>query len=386
MRIYWFWPYIHADQLVVPASVPRPGDELVVHALRGRIEPDDAAGMPITVAADLAPPGDQRERSPAWFANRATTYVQRVLARRRALKREPFDVCHVVFANYFTDGVDFRLLARRAALVWEVHDVVPHESRLPASIERRVLTYFYNAPGAIVVRHEYVRDELIDRFAVAPERITVVPWTVPQVAPPPRTAPRERRTALMFGTLRRNKGVSILLEALAGLADLDMQMVFAGRGFPDVEAEIRAAAERDPRIRFEAGYVSAERKDQLYREADLVVLPYTAFASASAVLCDAYAYNVPVVATDVGGLGMSVTTDGTGWVIPPGNVYALEGALRAAFTDRATWQRAAGAAGRAAVERSPASVGKQLRFLYEQVVESASEAGRDTGGNGRRFG
>ncbi|HVJ97090.1 MAG TPA: glycosyltransferase family 4 protein, partial [Acidimicrobiia bacterium] len=273
MRIYWFWPYIHADQLVVPASVPRPGDELVVHALRGRVDRDASAGVPITVQADLAPPGDQRERSPAWFANRATTYLQRVFARRRALERGHFDICHVVFANYFTDGIDFRLLARRAALVWEVHDVVPHESRLPEGVERRVLDFFYKAPGAIVVRHEYVRDELVDKFNVARDRITVVPWTVPEVAPPPRTAPHDRRTVLMFGTLRRNKGVSILLEALERLPDLDLNMVFAGRGFPDVEAEIHAAAERDPRIRFESGYVSAERKDQLYREADLVVLP-----------------------------------------------------------------------------------------------------------------
>lgn len=373
MRIYWFWPYIHADQLVVPASVPRPGDELVVHALRDRLDPVESDTLPITVAADLAPPGDQRERSPAWFANRATTYVQRVLARRRALRHGHFDVCHIVFANYFTDGIDFRLLARRAALVWEVHDVVPHESRLPAAVERRVLAFFYNAPGAIIVRHEYVRDKLVERFAVARDRITVVPWTVPEVASVARAAPHERRTVLMFGTLRRNKGVSVLLEALARLPDLDVNMVFAGRGFPDIEAEIHAAAERDPRIRFEAGYVTAERKDQLYREADLVVLPYTAFASASAVLCDAYAYHLPVVATDVGSLGISVTADETGWVIPPGDAAALASALRDALTDGAAWQRAARAAAEAAAQRSPALIGEQLRALYAGLVERSAE-------------
>ncbi len=369
MRIYWFWPYVHADQLVLPAAVPRPGDELVLHTIRDRIAASEVAGLPLELAATLAPVSDSPERTLRWALSRAGTYVQRVAERRRALRDGRFDICHVIFSNYFVDGVDFRRIARRTALVFEVHDVVPHESRVPKRVERAFLSFLYGAPGKLLVRHEVVRDGLVERFGVDARRITIVPWHVPVVAGLDRAAPGEHPTVLFFGTLRRNKGVTQLLRAIEQLADVEhASFVFAGRGFPDVEQEIRAAACKDARIRFEQGYVTAARKHELYSSADIVVLPYTEFPSASAVMCDAYAYHLPIVATDVGGLGASVRADGTGWVVPPSDAGALAGAIRTAIDDRPAWRHAADNAGRRAAERTPARIGATLRALYDDAV------------------
>jgi glycosyltransferase involved in cell wall biosynthesis len=367
VRIYWFWPYVHADQLVLPAAVPRPGDHLVLHTMRNRITASEVAGLPIELAATLAAPSDAPERSPAWMASRAATYVQRVVQRRAALRNGKFDVCHIVFSNYFIDGLDFRSIARRTRLVFEVHDVVPHQTRVPQPVERRLLSLLYSAPGRIVVRHDVVRDGLVRNFGVDADRITVVPWHVPVVSPIARDAPSESPTVLFFGTLRRNKGVAELLRAIEKLADVQgASFVFAGRGFPDVEDLIRDAAGRDARITFEHGYVSANRKHELYSAADIVVLPYTEFSSASAVLCDAYAYHVPVVATDVGGLGASVRSDQTGWVVPPSDADALATVLGTALGDLPAWQRASRSAGRVAAERTPQRIAAVMRALYDE--------------------
>jgi glycosyltransferase involved in cell wall biosynthesis len=370
VRIYWFWPYVHADQLMLPAAVPRPGDHLVLHTMRNRIAASDVAGLPIELAATLAAPSDTRERSPSWMASRATTYVQRVMQRHRALRVGKFDVCHVVFSNYFIDGLDFRRIARRMPLVFEVHDVVPHQTRVPARIERGLLSLLYGAPGRIIVRHEVVRDGLVREFGVDAGRVTVVPWHVPVVPSIARNAPNASPMVLFFGTLRRNKGVAELLRSIEKLADLQTaSFVFAGRGFPDVEELIRDAARGDSRITFEQGYVSASRKHELYSAADIIVLPYTEFPSASAVLCDAYAYRVPVVATDVGGLGASVRSDGTGWVVPPSDAEALATALAAALGDAPAWGRASENAGRIAAERTPQRIAALLRALYDEASE-----------------
>jgi glycosyltransferase involved in cell wall biosynthesis len=184
-----------------------------------------------------------------------------------------------------------------------------------------------------------------------------------------RDTPHDHPTVLFFGTLRRNKGVPELLRAIEQLADLETaSFVFAGRGFLDVEQQVRDAAANDARIRFEHGYVPASRKHELYSAADLVVLPYTDFPSASAVMCDAYAYHLPIVATDVGGLGASVRADRTGWVVPASNVDALADAIRAAIGDRPAWRRAADNARRMAAERTPERIGAILRALYEDAV------------------
>lgn len=369
MRIYWFWPYVHADQLVLPAAVPRPGDHLLLHTMRDRIEPAAMATLPIELAPTLATPTDRPENSARWALSRASTYVRRVAQRRSILRNGNFDICHVVFSNYFVDGIDFRALARRAALVWEVHDVVPHESRLPRRVEDRFLSFLYRAPGTIVARHALVAEGLVERFGVERDRVVVVPWHVPVVPGIDRSAVTEPRTVLFFGTMRRNKGVDVLLRSIRDLGTREsLKFVFAGRGFPDVEEQIRAAACDDPRIDFEPGYVTPVRKHQLYSAADLVVLPYTEFASASAVLCDAYAYHLPVVVTDVGALGASVRSDRTGWVVPPGDSVALATAIAAAVSDADAWRAASDHARRAASERTPQQVAATLRALYDDVT------------------
>jgi glycosyltransferase involved in cell wall biosynthesis len=367
VRIYWYWPYIHTEELELPLAVPRAGDELVLHTLRDRVDPAVVAGSRVQVSATLAAPADKREHSVAWAADRLTTYTRRVAQRRRALRDGRFDVCHVVFTNYFSDGVDLRRIARRTPIVFEVHDVVPHQSRVPTAVERALLSFLYRGPGHIVARHEYVRDELVTRFHIDPERITIVPMDVPSVACAGSEQRHDRPKVLFFGTLRRNKGVSVLLRAIDELRALsDIDFVFAGRGFAEIEHEVRAAAARDARIRFENGYISSARKHELFAGADLVVLPYTDFASMSGVLCDAYAYHRPVVATDVGGLGASVRGDETGWVIAPSDVAALAAAIEAAITDDTAWRIARQHAAQVAQARSAEHVGAALRALYDR--------------------
>jgi glycosyltransferase involved in cell wall biosynthesis len=368
MRIYWFWPYVHPEQLAVPAAVPRVGDHLVLHTMRDRVPADAVRDLPFELRAELATPADVREHSPRWIASRVRTYGSRVAQRRSTLRAEEFDICHVVFANYFTDGIDFRGIARRTNLVFEVHDVVPHQSRTPRTIERMLLSLLYRAPGTIIVRHDIVRARLEEEFRISADRIAVIPWHVPEIGERSKP-PSDRFTVLFFGTLRRNKGVAVLLRAITLLRDLaDVRFVFAGRGFPDVERQIHRAAASDERIRFENAYIPMDRKHVLYSAADLVALPYTEFASSSAVLSDAYAYRVPVIATDVGALGPSVRSEGTGFVIPPGDAEALAVAIRTAVADCNARERARRSEAEVAASRTPERIGTALRGLYDRIA------------------
>ena len=56
----------------------------------------------------------------------------------------------------------------------------------------------------------------------------------------------------------------------------------------------------------------------MFSRASWVLLPYVSFHSQSGVLADAYTYRVPLVVTDVGAIGPTVRSDGTGFVVPPG--------------------------------------------------------------------
>jgi glycosyltransferase involved in cell wall biosynthesis len=257
-----------------------------------------------------------------------------------------------------------------------VHDVVPHNARVPAAVEHALLAREYRHGGTLLVHHASVGRRLTDEFDVDPGRIVVVPLQIP---PPeirrPEHPPARRegtKTVLFFGAFRRNKGIDVLLEAIRRLrGESDARFVFAGRGFPDVEQQVAEAAARDPRIDAEIGYATAARKSELHATADLMVLPYTSFASQSAVLQDAYAHRLPVVVSDVGALGETIREDRTGWVVPPADAAALAAGLLGALSDAAGLRAAAEAADAIARARTPLLTGRRWRAVYEQAVATA---------------
>jgi glycosyltransferase involved in cell wall biosynthesis len=364
--VYWYWPYLRREELVLADGLVQPGDRLLVETTPRPTDPIVATG-PYEVRATLPAVEEVDERTVRWALSRAGTYVGRARARRRTVAHGGFDVAHVVYLNPFTDAFDLRGLAKRVPLVCSVHDVVPHQSRVPAPVERRLLRAQYGHARMIVVHHDAVRRRLLAEFPVEPDRVVVVPW--PIAAEP--VAPRAEGpvTVLFFGTFRRNKGVDLLLTAIERLrGETDARFVFAGRGFADVEAEVTAAAAKDDRITVELGYATADRKRELYAAADLVVLPYTTFASQSAVLLDAYAHRVPLLVSDVGAIGETVRTDRSGWVVEPGDIDALTSTLLRAIRDEGG-RTAAGAAMQVTAEAcSPARVGAQLRAVYENAI------------------
>jgi glycosyltransferase involved in cell wall biosynthesis len=106
----------------------------------------------------------------------------------------------------------------------------------------------------------------------------------------------------------------------------------------------------------------------LFGQASVVVLPYTAFASQSGVLHDAYAQGRPVIVTDVGALGETVREDGTGLVVPAGDAAALTEAIEQLLSDPPRLGRYAEQARAVRETRSPERIGPLLRLAYESAA------------------
>lgn len=180
-----------------------------------------------------------------------------------------------------------------------------------------------------------------------------------------------RPYVLFLARLHPKKGLELLLEAFAGLADgdrADWRLVVAGDGDPAYVLALRQRAERldrDGRTLFVGWLDGAERLAAL-RGAGLFVLPshQENFGLAAA---EAMAARVPVVLSDRVNLAALVTAAGAGWVVPP-DAAALRKALAAALRD-GSGRVARGRAGeRVARERfSWGAVGAQLVELYQRI-------------------
>ncbi len=363
MKIYWYWPFARPEELPLACATARPDDEITVQVIDREAAPAVSPCERVLLRRDLPDVRRDLGPSPAWLASRAATYGGRAWTRERAAAGLRPDVCHLHYLNRFTDW----LLPRRreSPLVMSVHDVMPHASRLPRGAERKLLAATYRRADALIVHHARLRRDLLAAFDVDERRVHVVPHQVfayddAEPAPLP-----ERPVVLFFGALRANKGVDVLLDALGTLPG-EITVCVAGRGEAAIEEQLRRAAAADPRLHVEIDHVPIARKVELFRQASVVVLPYTSFASQSGVLHDAYAQGRPVIVTDVGALGETVREDGTGLVVAPGDAATLAQAIEMFLSDTSRLAHHAEQALVIRQARSPANVGPLLRRIYEQ--------------------
>lgn len=372
MDIYCYWPHPHAEASPLLLNTLRQGDRLTVQALPSLRGNSFGAISEYEVVRDLPDPTAMTGNGKLGRVVRlARLAAGRSLARRRVLRR-PFDIGHIEMLSPHVDWIDLSAIRRRLPLVSTVHDVRPHRSRFGA-MDTRLLRRLYrdDRTGHLIVFHNVLKHELISDFGVEPERVSVLPHPLDgrDLRDPTLTKP-DRPFALVFGTLRTNKGIPVLLDALRSIgegANFDI-VVAGGQGDAKLEARLVEAARRLPCLRTEVGYVSQDRKHELFSTASLVVLPYTRFHSQSGVLADAYAYRVPLLVTDVGALGETVRHDRTGWVAPSSDADALASTLLDAMDAVARGDVRTQELAEAAHRHDYGSVGPALRAVYDMVA------------------
>ncbi len=209
------------------------------------------------------PPGPPIAR--ARREGRALGPAPRAAAERGA----PFDLVHTAHlpaprnlsAPYTLTLHDLRALTLRHT---------PFSRRFVAS---RVIGAAVRAARLVLTVSEAVRTELIERFALEPERVTVVPNAADHLEVLPRDAAADA-PLLSIGHLEPRKNLALLLRALAADADLP-PLEFAGAAKHDEETHLRDLANElgvAERVRF-LGPVDEAELPRLYARAACVVLP-----------------------------------------------------------------------------------------------------------------
>lgn len=143
------------------------------------------------------------------------------------------------------------------------------------------------------------------------------------------------------GRLNRQKGLDLLLAALAMTDRDDAHLLLVGEG--EERAPLQGQAQMlqlEDRVHF-AGY----RRDvpRLLGALDLYVHP-ARFEGMPNALLEAMAAACPIVATSIDGNGELIEAGRQGWLVPPEDPSALAGALREALDDRPEARRRGAAA------------------------------------------
>jgi glycosyltransferase involved in cell wall biosynthesis len=166
---------------------------------------------------------------------------------------------------------------------------------------------------------------------------------------------------LCFGFVRRYKGITHLLDALAQI-ERPVHLLIAGE-FWEPEEEYRrqiSALGLDARVHIRNEYIPNEAIAPYFAAADALALPYTS-GSQSGVAMVAVHYGLPVIASDVGGLAETIVNGENGLIVPPADSAALARAI-ARYVDEGLEESM-----RAAMERS------RRRLSWGALITSIEE-------------
>jgi glycosyltransferase involved in cell wall biosynthesis len=180
-----------------------------------------------------------------------------------------------------------------------------------------------------------------------------------------------------IGRLAEKKGVDVLVEALAGVDDARLEVVGDG---PD-RAALESLADRlgvAERVRFR-GKLPSDEVARVLARAQVVVIPSRVAADGDmegtpVVLSEAMAAGVPVVASDLGGLGECIRDGVDGLLVPPGDVDALAATLAKVLSGGVDLE-AIGSAGAATARDSLdiGAVGREYARVFSAVAPSRGD-------------
>ena len=125
-----------------------------------------------------------------------------------------------------------------------------------------------------------------------------------------------RVTLLYVGQLERVKGILFLIEACKKIRRVNWQLIIAGVG--SAQAQVESHIEGDSRFSY-VGRVETQHLPELYRRADVTIVPSLCYENSPGVISESLVANVPVIASDIGGIGELVKDDYNGFTFAPGN-------------------------------------------------------------------
>lgn len=141
-----------------------------------------------------------------------------------------------------------------------------------------------------------------------------------------------KKTILFFGLIRDYKGLDILLEAFSKMDDA-FQLLIAGEVYGERKVyDDLIEQSKNKQVYFVDQFIPSDKVAFYFSASDLCVLPYrTATQSGIKAMCDVF--QLPVLASQVGGLAEDIALNENGFIIEDMSPDALAAQINLLFAE-----------------------------------------------------
>lgn len=209
---------------------------------------------------------------------------------------------------------------RNFSCVVECHNVFGHEG---TPLDRLLARFGLSAADAFITHSKKDRSDL--RRIISGKTIRVVPLPTPGEFLSRSDDPRDGKTILFFGKVRKYKGLDVLLAAMpAVISQIDCRLRIVGEFYDSIEKyrDLINTLDLDQYVQIDDRYVPNEEVGSIFARADVLVLPYLS-ATQSGVAQIALRNGLPIIASRTGGLAEIIIDNVNGLLFPPGDADAL---------------------------------------------------------------
>ena len=255
--------------------------------------------------------------------------------------------------------VPFMMLAKLFGKKTIVHF---HSFSLETTINskyNKVYKYLFQNADVTLVLSAYWKKEIEQTFQLG-SKVSILynPCSLAD-----RTILYQRKKQILYaGTVNKRKGFTDLIRAFAKVSQNfpEWQIVFAGNGEIE-QGELLAKELNIADQSIFLGWISGEAKSKAFQEASVFCLPSYAEGFPMAVL-DAWAYDLPIITTPVGGLPDILVDGKNALVFEPGDVNLLAEQITRIIKDEAL---------RASIEKESTKLAKTI-FAQDVICNQLS--------------
>lgn len=264
------------------------------------------------------------------------TYITTAL---KVKKLNPDLILTKYWMSFFAPSLGFVLgmQSKKAKRIAILDNVIPHEKRF---FDHAFNRYFLKRNDGFIAMSEKVQKDLFHYLPNA--KCLLIPHPIYNQFGQKLSRNEalsklgienhsNKKILLFFGIIRDYKGLDLLLKSLP-LLDKSYFLVVAGEvygSFEKYESIILESGLKD-RIALFNNYIDDSEVKNYFSAADVCILPYKS-ATQSGITNISYHFELPIIATNVGGLAETIIHEKTGLIVQEVSVNALANAIISFF-------------------------------------------------------